>query len=143
MSGLPLPVVAFEDRPFWTGGADGRLLIMRCRACGWWIHPPRPACRRCRSVEVSPEPVSGCGTVYSYTVNHQAWAPGLKVPYVLAVIELAEQVGLRLTTRLVDPPTDLAIGDPVEVRFQRAADDVWLPLFAALVDGDAGPGGER
>lgn len=130
--GLPLPVVAFEDEPFWTGGADGRLLIIRCRPCGWWIHPPRPACARCRSTDVGPESVSGQGTIYSYTVNHQAWAPGLEVPYVLVVVDLDEQDGLRLTSRLVDPPTDVAVGDRVEVRFQQAADDVWLPLFAVV-----------
>jgi uncharacterized OB-fold protein len=142
MATLPLPVVAFEEQAFWTGGADGRLLITRCRACGWWIHPPRPACRRCRSTDVAAEAVSGRGTVYSYTVNHQPWAPGLAVPYVLAVVALDEQDGLRLTTRLVDPPERLAIGDPVEVRFEQVADDVWLPLFAvvagvAAADADA------
>jgi uncharacterized OB-fold protein len=132
MTSLPLPVVAFEEEPFWTGGADGRLLITRCRSCGWWIHPPRPACRRCRSTDVGPEAVSGQGTIYTYTVNHQAWAPGLEVPYVLVVVELPEQDGLRITSRLVDPPAEVAVGDPVEVRFQQVADDVWLPLFAVV-----------
>ncbi|MEW6471500.1 MAG: OB-fold domain-containing protein [Actinomycetota bacterium] len=131
---FPLPVVSFEEEPFWTGGGAGQLRIMRCRACGWWIHPPRPVCRRCRSTDVAPEAVSGQGTVYSYTVNHQRWAPGLDVPYVLAVVELIEQAGLRLTTRLVDPPEDLAIGDRAEVRFEQVADDVWLPLFAVARD---------
>ena len=125
---MPLPLAQFESEPFWTGGEAGRLLITRCRACGWWIHPPRPACRRCRSTEVGPEPVSGRGALYSYTVNHQSWAPGLTVPYVIAVVELVEQPGLRLTSRLVDPPSEPAIGDPVIVHFE-AAGDVWLPLF--------------
>ena len=39
--------------------------------------------------------MSGRGTVYSYTINRQAWVPGLDVPFVIAIVELDEQPGLR------------------------------------------------
>lgn len=122
-----------DSEAFWTGGADGELRIMRCGSCGLWLHPPRPVCRRCLSIDVVAEAVSGRGVVATYTVNHQAWIPGLEVPYVLALVELVEQPQLRIVTRLVDiVPADAAIGLAVTVRFEQV-EDVWLPLFGPEV----------
>ena len=41
-------------------------------------------------------PVSGQGTVFTYTVNYHAFNPELPTPYVIALVELAEQSGLRV-----------------------------------------------
>lgn len=72
------------------------------------------------------------GTVEAFTINYQAWVPGLPVPYVIAIVELDEQAGLRLTSNIVDAPIDsIAIGQRVQVRFE-AHEDVWLPLFTPL-----------
>lgn len=125
----PLPELHFENVPFWTGGSKGELLVARCRPCGLWIHPPLPRCPVCRVAEVAAEPVSGRGRVHTFTVNRHAWFPGQSVPYVLAIVELAEQPGLRVTTRLVGiGPEEAGIGLPVRVRFEQV-EDVWLPLF--------------
>jgi len=125
----PLPELQFENVPFWTGGARGELLITRCKSCAHWIHPPLPRCPKCRSPEVAAEPVSGRARVHTFTVNRHPWFPGQQVPYVLAIVELVEQSGLRLTTRLVDiPPNAVRIGMPVRAQFEQAG-DVWLPLF--------------
>jgi uncharacterized OB-fold protein len=129
MPGLPLPDVRFETEPFWTGGERGELLIDRCDDCGLWLHPPKPVCRRCLSRSVTPVAVCGLGTIYSYTVNYQAWIPGVPVPYTLAIIELDEDPGLRVSTRVsgVDP-ADVHIGLRVQVTFEHY-EDVWLPCF--------------
>ncbi len=125
----PLPELGFENVPFWTGGAKGELRIARCRSCSHWIHPPLPVCPRCRSRDVVPERASGRAEIVTFTVNHHAWFPGQQVPYVLAIVELQEQPGLRLTTRLVGfEPKDVRIGLAVRVRFEQV-EDVWLPLF--------------
>jgi hypothetical protein len=137
MPGLPLPEARFETEPFWTGGERGELLIYRCDDCGLWLHPPKPVCRRCLSRSVGPVAVSGTGTVYSYTVNHQPWIPGIAVPYILAIIELDEDPGLRVSTRLTGvEPADVRIGLRVRVTFTRD-DDVWLPFFTPLAAGDS------
>jgi uncharacterized OB-fold protein len=48
---------------------------------------------------------------------------------VLAIVELVEQDGLRLTTRIVDiSPEAVRIGLSVRVQFEQV-EDVWLPLF--------------
>jgi uncharacterized OB-fold protein len=73
--------------------------------------------------------MSGNGNVLSFTVNHQAWTPDLPVPFVVAIVELVEQAGLRLLTNLVNcDVAEVAIGMPVQVVFEQA-DDIWLPLF--------------
>ena len=73
--------------------------------------------------------MSGRGRVVTYTVNHQAWKPELTEPYVVAIIELEEQAGLRLLSNVVGIPTDqVHIDLPVQVRFEQH-EDVWLPLF--------------
>jgi uncharacterized protein len=125
----PLPELQFENVAFWTGGARGELLITRCKSCAHWIHPPLPRCPACRSTEVAPTPVSGRARVHTFTVNRHPWFPGQQVPYVLAIVELVEQAGLRLTTRLVEiSPEAVLVGMPVRVQFEQV-EDVWLPLF--------------
>jgi hypothetical protein len=121
--------VTSETEPFWTGGEDGELRFWRCQDCQYWIHPPSPICPECHSRRLAPEPVSGRATLHTFTVNHQAWYPGLDPPYVVAIVELPEQAGLRLTTNLVGCDVDdVAIAMDVQVVFERY-DDVWLPFF--------------
>lgn len=125
----PLPAPTMESTAFWAGGADGELRIYRCRACGRWFHPPSPACFRCRSREVGPEPASGRATVAAFTVNHHPWLDGFPPPYVIAVVELADEPDVRLTTNIVDcAADDVHVGMPVEVVFEER-EDVWIPLF--------------
>lgn len=124
-----LPRVTDENEHFWTGGADGELQFLRCQACRWWVHPPSPVCPQCLSRSLLPEAVSGRAVVHTFTVNHQAWYPGLDPPYVVAIVELPEQAGLRLTTNLVGcAPEAVVIGMDVRVTFEHH-EDVWLPLF--------------
>lgn len=125
----PVPQITDENGAFWTGGRDGELLIIRCTSCGYWIHPPTPRCPHCLSDAVEPQAVSGRGTVYSYTINRQAWVPGLEVPFVIAMVELDEQPGLRLMTNIVDCPTEQAeIGMRVEVAFVERG-EAFIPVF--------------
>jgi uncharacterized protein len=125
-----LPLVDATNAAFWHSGADGQLRFQHCHECGWWIHPPKPRCPKCLSVDTAFDPVSGKAMVWSYTINHQRWSPDLEVPYALAIVEFPEQFGLRMTTRLVDIAVDdVTIGLPVHVRFEPVA-DLYLPLFA-------------
>jgi len=127
---LPLPALEGETEHFWRACRAGRLEILRCRGCGWYVHPPRPVCPRCRARDLAWEAVSGRATVVSYTVNHQRWVPGMEVPYVIGLVELAEQADLRLTTNLVGgAPDAVRIGLPVRVTFHTVSDEVALPYF--------------
>jgi uncharacterized OB-fold protein len=124
-----LPRVTPQSRHFWQGGADGKLQLLRCRACGSWIHPPQPLCPDCLSKDVKPEAVSGRATVLTFTLNHQPWVPAPDHPYAIAIVELEEQAGLRLMTNIVNcPAEEVRIGMPVQVVFEQH-DDVYFPLF--------------
>ena len=125
----PVPQITDDNGPFWTGGRDGMLLIMRCRDCGYYVHPPSPRCPKCLGDRVDPTAVSGRGTVYTYTINRRQWVPGLEVPFVLAVIALDEQEDLRLVSNVVGCPADeVAIGMPVEVEFIERG-QAFVPVF--------------
>lgn len=127
-----LPKLTDDNRFFWEGGRDNHLLIQRC-VCGRYQHPPLPRCPTCGSEDFHAAIMSGKGHVASYTVNLQSWLPGL-VPYTLAVIELAEQIGLYIFSNVVECDVeDVRIGMPVEVIFEQQ-DDVWLPLFRPRKD---------
>lgn len=128
-----LPLLSAENRPFWTGGERGELLIHRCRDCERYFHPPAPVCRFCSSLAVGPAPVSGRGRVAAFTINRQAWIPELAEPYVVAIVELEEQEGLRFLSNIVgcDPET-VEVGLPVKVVFEHV-EDVWIPLFERAV----------
>src|SRR6202022_1468969 len=83
---------------------------------------------------VAPPPVSGLGTVFPSTVNSQPFNPAAPVPYVIAIVELAEQDDLRIASNIVDcEPDSVYVGQPVEVRFQRHDTDqgsTYVPVFA-------------
>jgi uncharacterized protein len=113
---------------FWTSGVDGKLRFLRCTTCAYFIHPPASYCPDCGGRRAEPEPVAGRGVVHSFTVNHQPWDGG-RDPYVIAIVEIVDQTGLRLMTNIVEvAPEDVYIGMPVEVVFEDH-DPVFLPLF--------------
>jgi uncharacterized OB-fold protein len=126
-----LPALNEHNRAFWTGGGGGRLLISWCAHCDLWIAPPAGQCPDCGGALVA-RPVSGRGTVFTYTVNYQPFNPGVPVPYVIAIVTLDEQTDLRIATNIVDcEPDSVYIGLPVEVRFEHVdGDDVFVPVFA-------------
>ena len=128
-----LPALNEHNRAFWTGGGDGQLLIARCTQCELWVQPPAADCPECGG-ELIAHPVSGHGTVFTYTINYQPFNPAVPVPYVIAIVQLEEQADLRIATNIVDcDPDSVYIGLPVEVRFERHevdGDAVFVPVFA-------------
>jgi uncharacterized protein len=125
----PRPRLDSDNRAFWTGGAEGKLNIAHCEDCGRYIHPPRPICRHCLSENVGPKAVSGTGVIDTYTINYQAWAPGLKVPLVIARVRLDDAPNVYLTTNIVHcEPEEVAFDDKVRVTFEEQ-DGIWFPLF--------------
>ncbi len=131
-----LPRLTDLNRDFWTGGKVGELRFQRCQDCGYYNHPPSPICPSCHSKNLAFEAVSGRASLWTYTVNYQAWMPGPELPYILAIVAFPEQEGLRLTTNLLDvAPEDLEIGMALEVVFEAHDDEVWIPLFRPVVGG--------
>ncbi len=128
----PRPRLDADNRAFWTGGAEGKLNITQCRDCGQFTHPPRSLCRHCLSENVAPHAVTGTGVIDTYTINHQQWMPGLRVPYVIARVRLDEVPGVYLTTNIVNcAPEEVQCDDAVRVLFEEQ-DGIYYPLFERM-----------
>ena len=130
--GRPLPVADDLSQPFWEAAKQRRLVVQRCRECGYFNHPPRPACDACQSQQLQFEPVSGRGTIYSFTIMHQPNIAGFEdqIPYINILVELEEQPLLFMVSNL--PASDLdkiKIGGQVEVYFEEVDPDITLPQF--------------
>jgi uncharacterized OB-fold protein len=125
----PLPATNADTQAYWTGGERGELLIFRCEDCEYYIHPPVRFCPKCESRNVEPSATSGRGVITSFTVNHKQWMPSLKVPYVVALVSIAEQEDVRLVSNIVNCDVDdVHIGMRVNVLFEQN-EDLWIPLF--------------
>jgi uncharacterized OB-fold protein len=131
----PVPSPAPLARFFWEAIAQRRLEILRCDNCGHFVHYPRPICEECLSESLTPAPVSGRGTIYAWTSVEQAFHPYFadKLPYLVAVVELDEQPGLRLTSNLVEvDEAAVRCGMAVEVAFTEVVPGFVLPQFRPL-----------
>src|SRR5262249_60535827 len=92
--------------------------------------PPLPACPHCHGTDLGWRELSGAGAVYTYTVVRHATHVALadQVPYVVAIVELAE--GPRLVTRITGcTPDQVRVGMQGRVRFRPVADGVKLAYF--------------
>jgi acyl dehydratase/ribosomal protein S27AE len=69
----PRPALTQDNRFFFEGAKQHKLLIQRCTNCGMLRHPPRPACANCRSFEWEAITASGRGTIYSYVPSTIRW----------------------------------------------------------------------
>ncbi|MFE5296148.1 Zn-ribbon domain-containing OB-fold protein, partial [Streptomyces sp. NPDC056632] len=111
-----LPDVDAFTRPYWDAAAEGRLLLRHCTACDRPHHYPREFCPHCWSEAVEWRPASGLAVLYTWSVVHRNDLPpfGERVPYVAAVVDLAE--GPRMMTEIVDcPESALRIGMDLDV----------------------------
>lgn len=126
----PLPVPTKVSQPYWDGCREGRLRIQRCSACGTHLFYPVYMCHECTSQKLEWIDASGRGTVYSYSVIYRAPYAGLSDsgPYTVALVELEE--GPIMMSQIVDvAPETVRVGDAVQVEFQRASDEIDLPVF--------------
>ena len=125
----PVPEPDEASQPFYEGGMQGKLMLMRCSNCQTWRLPSRQHCDECLSPEYTWEEASGRGTLRTFGVMHQkyhpAWFPEL--PYNVSVVELEE--GPRLVTNVVGiNNADLRVGLPVRVEWEKHADSA-VPKF--------------
>ncbi|MFF3758926.1 Zn-ribbon domain-containing OB-fold protein [Streptomyces sp. NPDC002185] len=143
-----LPDIDAFTRPYWDAAAEGRLLLRHCDACDRAHHYPREFCPYCWSEDVRWKRASGRATLYTWSVVHRNDLPpfGDRVPYVAAVVDLAE--GPRMMTEVVGVAEgDLRIGMELEVAFRREGREVrdgqegqeghvTVPVFGAAQTGE-------
>ncbi len=128
----PVPVPDAITAPFWEAANRGVLAIQHCTACDSYIHPPAALCPDCQYPDLAFREVSGRGRVYTHTVVRDNVTQGFAQdePYVIGIIELAEQERLVLVANVVGiAPEDVRVGMPVRVTFERLTESIALPQF--------------
>jgi uncharacterized protein len=126
-------------QPFWEGCRAGELRIQRFRASGRYVWPPRPMDPSSRTLEYDWEPVSGRGTIWSFTIPYPPLLPAYAelAPYNVIVVALDEEPSIRLVGNLVASadaplnsvePHSIEIGEPVQVVFSPV-EDMFLPRW--------------
>jgi len=131
----PRPALTQDNRFFFEGAREHKLLIQRCSECGMLRHPPRPACAHCRSFDWDAVTATGRGTIYSFVVNHYPQVPAFDYPLVVALVELEEGTRLVANVSGVTPET-VAIGMPVVAEFEAFDDELTLPVFRPVSASD-------
>jgi uncharacterized OB-fold protein len=149
---LRAPAEDPEHLGYFEYAGKGVLAVQRCESCGLMRASFNCACPFCQSGSWSWAPVSGRGTIYSWSVVTQAVHPAFRdwAPYPLVLVELEEQrnvpwrgeaegenVSLRVIANLVsheDPRVpekqeNVVIGREVEVCFVPLGQDFALPQF--------------
>lgn len=103
-------------KSFFDGVRAGALTGVRCGNCGELAIPPKEFCPACGARDWHAVPLSGEGTIASYTIIRVA-PPGhaADAPYAIAVVRLKD--GVQLLGRVVDIPLEqVAVGLPVRFR---------------------------
>lgn len=116
------------QQPFWDSLAEHGVKVQKCDDCGTYRYAPKEICNRCYSAGYSWSPVSGRGTVYTYTVVHRAPTPAYQddAPYTLVHVEMEE--GFRMVGILTGPePQSVAVGQPVRATYRQLSPD-WTIL---------------
>lgn len=96
----PKPIVPFlklEPKP--------HLMGCKCSQCGaTFLDTKRVACSKCGATGDSLKPVqlSDKGKVWVFSVVHQSF-PGIKTPYITAIVDLPEGVSVRTNIMGVEP----------------------------------------
>jgi uncharacterized OB-fold protein len=129
----PLPQPNADDKFFWDGCKERKLLFQKCLSCGLVRWPPSIICPYCHSNDTGVIEATGKGRIYTYAVYHQAYHPGFEseIPYVTAVIELAE--GPHFLSNVTGcEPDELECDMPVEVVWEDITKEFSLPKFQPI-----------
>jgi len=93
----------------------------KCSDCGAKTLPAGFLCFQCGGSQISPQPVSGEGVLYSFTQIHVS--PRFPTPYSVGYVDLDE--GLRVLGHLNIPIRDLSCNMRVIARPDTEAPTAW------------------
>ena len=105
-------------------GDEPHLQAHECTSCGARFFDRRNACARCGARAFTSTALATTGKVTSFTIVQRA-APGVKVPFVSAVVELDDGASVQANIVDTEPdPEHVALGMPVKLTtFVAGIDD--------------------
>jgi uncharacterized protein len=119
--------------PYWAALEQEQLVIQRCTDCSELQMYPRRSCISCGASELTFEPASGNGSLYSFTtvVKYPPSDFVGDLPYTLGIVHLTE--GPRMLARIVGATDDeLRCDMPVKLTTIRVNGKL-LPAFQPAV----------
>ena len=132
-------MTSYISLPLYAASIDQRLRIIggKCTSCNQIAYPQRPVCTECGHVNFEKIPLSGEGTLYTYTVVAGGGAPSefddeqiMTGDVLCGVVELKE--GPRIMVRLADvKPNQLEIGMKVKAVVRRLYDQEGVLRYGA------------
>ncbi|GGL94666.1 Zn-ribbon domain-containing OB-fold protein [Nakamurella endophytica] len=126
----PLPTITQDSQEFWASTHDHAMKLQRCDRCGRFWYYPGPVCHYCGSTAFTWTPVSGKGTIYSYSLLERARGNPFEGDVPIAIILVRLEEGPVMMSNLVDyGDGDLAVDAAVEVTYEDVTDEVTLPVF--------------
>ena len=130
----PIPVPTDEDRPYWEGAREHKLVLQHCTGCGLYSAQPRVVCPQCHGEAFEWSQVSGKGRIHSYTIVHSTTVPGFRdeVPYVVVFVQIDEEPTCYIAANLLVDASEhdaLNIDLPVVVDFEDRGGGVVVPQF--------------
>jgi uncharacterized OB-fold protein len=139
------PLEEADAAPFFEAAARGELRIQTCADCGRRRFPPRPMCPWCHSLDSQWRLQSGRGRIWSFAVPHPPLLSPFvdEAPYVVVVVELDEDPGIRLVgniVRVIDgsigaiTSEELTVGANVAAVFGKSVEGYPVPQWLLRVD---------
>lgn len=131
----PLPLPNRDNAPFHEAARRGELRFQRCGDCGRFRHYPRPLCPDCLSRTYAWEPVSGRGTIYTWTIVRGPTLPAFEAELPYNVVDVLLEEGIHFVSQVLDcPAEEIRAGMPVRAVFVPVGDDVALVKFVRAED---------
>ncbi|MEE8386320.1 MAG: Zn-ribbon domain-containing OB-fold protein [Dehalococcoidia bacterium] len=129
----PQPRVSHDTAPYWEALREHKLSLPKCNKCAKLAFPPRPFCPFCFEADQTWTEMSGKGTVHTFSVVYQNRSPGFadEVPYVVGYVTLDEGPQMMSNITGIDP-TEVRIGQKVELYFDDVTPDLTLPKFKVV-----------
>ena len=74
----PLPRLTPDNRRFWEGCRQHKIMLPWCTPCDRPHWPPGPVCPYCFGETLSWKQASGRGVISSWVIVHKAWLPAFE-----------------------------------------------------------------
>lgn len=126
---------------FFKGLLDKKLLGTRCPQCETVYCPPRVHCwnPRCKAAMTEWRDLPLRGTVHTFSVMlFSADAFLEQLPFVLAYVQI-DETHTALPVQVITAPTEVFIGQKVEMRFREKRNGDLMDIYAVPLPGQAIP----
>ena len=132
----PIPYEVPEESPYWAAAAQHQLALQRCTSCEKFVHPPRPGCPWCGNPDTTVVTLGEeiTGRIYTFVTVHRAFDPSFAedVPYVVALCEVDQAPGVRITANVIGDRDGIEVGHPVTMVWEERPGGFTAPQWTLV-----------